>query len=161
MPKVSHGRLEHVPVASYHLLRRLEEGAIETATLFGTDNGYAVKFLTSRKLAKLSGTLLTITRSGRAIGEVTEERNPIVLVEHLLPTRSTAPAHARRVGAAGTAKPLSETLLDAAENLDQLSQAHILILIRQAAKVLQAEEFEARELVDAANDDKYRPHVRH
>jgi hypothetical protein len=159
VPKVFSTRPEYVPVASYHLLRRLAEGAVETATLFGADDRYAVKFLTSRKLARLSGTLLTITRGGRAIGEVAEERHQIALVYRMAAQRPPAPA--RRIGAAGVGKPLSETLLDAAENLDQLSHAHVVILIRQAAKVLKIEEGEARELVDAANDDSFRTHTRH
>jgi hypothetical protein len=161
MPKIFSGRPEHVPVTSYHLLRRLEAGAVDTATLFGTDDAYAIQFLTSRKLARLSGSLLTITRSGRAIGEVGEELSPIVLVDSLVAASLPTSARVGHIGAAGARRPLSETLLDAAENLNQLSQAHILILIRKAAKVLQIEEGEARELVDAANDDSHRPHVRH
>jgi hypothetical protein len=154
MAKGFPNRPEHVPVASYHLLRRLDEGPIESATLFGTADEYAVQFLTSRKLARIVGSVLVITQNGRAIGEVGDDR---AFATILRPTRAKP---AERAGQSVGSKPLSETLLDAANNIDQLSTAHVRILIRQAAKVLH-QEGEAREQVGAANDDTHQPHVRH
>lgn len=158
MPEALRGRLEHVPVASYYLLRRLAEAPIASATLFGADDKYAVRFLISRRLARVTGSLLTITPSGQAIGEVGDER----------PSKDAAVTRTSRLdarkgeqaGASVGSKPLSETLLDAAANIEQLSSAHILILMRQAAKVLR-QEGEARELIDPANDDLHRPNAPH
>ena len=89
--------------------------------------------------------------------------SPIVLVHHRLARRLVAPipSPTRRTHVADVGGRFSQTLLDAAENLDQLSRAHILILIRQAAKVLHREENAPRELVDAANDDSLHPQTHH
>lgn len=149
-------KLEHVPVASYHLLRRLDEGAIESATLHGVADQYAVRFLLSRGFAHLSGSQLTISAKGQAVGEVRDERGTFGFRDQL-----HAPSSRPFAAPAGAGKPLSQTLRDAAENIDQLSRAHVLILIRQAIKVLELREDEPRELIDPANDDRRHPHAGH
>jgi len=65
-----HPSVEHVPVYSYHLLRRLERGRVPLKSLFGTDDEAAVAFLISRGLAERKNTLLGITKTGRNIGAV-------------------------------------------------------------------------------------------
>ena len=161
MPDNLPASLEHVPVASYHLLRRLDEGTINVATLFGTDDGYAVQFLTSRGLALLKGTVLRITESGRAIGEVSDERG--FSAQAVFAVALASPLSDRRPPRSVTSqsKQLSETLGDAAQNIDQLSRAHMLILLRQAVKVLKLGEDEASKLAAAANDDSSRSNARH
>ena len=82
MPKVDPGaagegfdsvqRLEHIPSYSYHLLRRLSEGPVGLRSLFGTDDEAAVFFLVSRGLAERREGDLTITPSGKRIGEIQE-----------------------------------------------------------------------------------------
>lgn len=159
MAKDLPGKPEHVPVASYHLLRRLDERAIASATLFGAENEYAVQFLVSRGLARRSGSFITITPGGRSVGEIGEGHVAAGTAEKR--SHSGSSSSTKTVPIRGLGKPLSETLQDASLNLDHLSRAHVLILIRQAIRVLQLGENEARELVDAANDDSGRFHVRH
>lgn len=62
--------LEHVPVYSYNLLRRLSQGPVLLRTLFGTDDEAAVFFLVSRGLATRDEEHLNATTAGRKIGEV-------------------------------------------------------------------------------------------
>lgn len=72
----SGSKLEHIPVYSYHLLRRIAEAPLELDTLFGRDDEEAVTFLVSRELAtrSLDGLRLEITAAGRELGEVADER---------------------------------------------------------------------------------------
>jgi hypothetical protein len=70
----SAARLEHIPVYSYHLLRRLGEGPVSLATLFGTDDEGAVFFLVTRELAERIGQDLVITRLGKNVGELSVDR---------------------------------------------------------------------------------------
>lgn len=62
--------VEHVPVYSYHLLRRLGRERVPVKSLFGTDDEAAVAFLISRGLAERKNTLIGITKAGRDIGTV-------------------------------------------------------------------------------------------
>jgi hypothetical protein len=64
--------LEHIPVYSYHLLRRLGHAPIHLSELYGQENETALAFLISRGLASIDGVSLVITRAGRAIGEIQE-----------------------------------------------------------------------------------------
>ena len=63
-------RPEHIPVYSYNLLRRLGQGPVALATLFGTDDEAAVFFLVSRGLAERTDDTLSSTTTGRRIGEI-------------------------------------------------------------------------------------------
>jgi hypothetical protein len=70
----STARPEHIPVYSYHLLRRLGEGPVSLATLFGTDDEGAVFFLVTRELAERVGQNLVITRLGKSVGEISGDK---------------------------------------------------------------------------------------
>lgn len=67
-------RLEHIPVFSYHLLRRLAQGPVCISALHGAEENYAVDFLVSRGLAQRNEAVLSITSAGRAMGEIEDER---------------------------------------------------------------------------------------
>jgi hypothetical protein len=64
------GRREHIPVYSYNLLRRLNQGPVLLKSLFGTEDEAAVFFLVSRTLAMRDGENLVITDAGRAVGSM-------------------------------------------------------------------------------------------
>ena len=66
--------MEYIPVYSYHLLRRLAEGAVALTSLYGSEDEGAVAFLVSRKLAGRCGLDLAITASGRKVGCIPDER---------------------------------------------------------------------------------------
>jgi len=70
-------KLEHIPVYAYHLLRRISQGPVEVATLFGRDDEGAVDYLLSRGLVTVSedGKLLRITPAGEELGEIADERD--------------------------------------------------------------------------------------
>jgi hypothetical protein len=70
----STARPEHIPVYSYHLLRRLGEGPVSLTTLFGTDDEGAVFFLVTRQLAERIGQDLVITTLGKNVGELSGEK---------------------------------------------------------------------------------------
>ena len=69
-------KLEHIPVAAYHLLRRISRGPVAAANEGGRDEEQAVDFLLSRDLIAKSedGTVLTITAAGEELGEIADER---------------------------------------------------------------------------------------
>jgi hypothetical protein len=69
--------LEHIPVAAYHLLRRLSHGPVAFAALHGREDEDLVGFLVSRDLAVLSedGTTLAITPVGEELGSIADERS--------------------------------------------------------------------------------------
>ncbi len=66
--------MEYIPVYVYHLLRRLAEGAVPLASLYGSEDEGAVEFLVSRQLAERRGSDLTITAAGCNIGLIPDER---------------------------------------------------------------------------------------
>jgi hypothetical protein len=69
------GRLEHIPVAAYHLLRRVSRGSIPIASLHSRDDEAAVSYLLTRQLATASPDhWLTITDTGEELGEIAKER---------------------------------------------------------------------------------------
>jgi len=70
------GRLEHVPVYSYNLLRLLGRGPVALRRLFGSDDEGAVFFLVSRGLATREGDELVITAQGRSVGSVMPGETP-------------------------------------------------------------------------------------
>lgn len=61
---------EHIPVYSYHLLRRLGEAPVELHSLYGTEDEAAVFFLVSRGLATRIETMLVISDAGQRMGHV-------------------------------------------------------------------------------------------
>lgn len=63
-------RPEHIPVYSYGLLRRLNQGPVPLRTLYGTDDEAAVFFLVSRGLAERVEEDLTITTQGAELGQI-------------------------------------------------------------------------------------------
>lgn len=69
--------LEHIPVAAYHLLRRLSHGPVPVAALHGREDQGLVSFLVSRELAVLDndGTTLEITPVGEELGSIADERS--------------------------------------------------------------------------------------
>jgi hypothetical protein len=69
-------KLEHIPVYAYHLLRRISQGPVEVATLFGREDQGVMEYLLSRELVTKSedGRLLCITPAGEELGEIADER---------------------------------------------------------------------------------------
>lgn len=67
---IARRRPEHIPVYSYGLLRRLNQGPVPLRTLFGTDDEAAVFFLVSRGLAERIDDELTITMQGAELGQI-------------------------------------------------------------------------------------------
>ncbi|MEO5806718.1 hypothetical protein [Devosia sp.] len=69
-------KLEHIPVAAYHLLRRISRGPVAASDEMGHDEEQAVGFLLSRDLIVKSddGSQLSITAAGEELGEIADER---------------------------------------------------------------------------------------
>lgn len=74
-------RVEHIPVAAYHLLRRLSREAVPTASLHGREDEALISFLLTRHLAEASpdGSMLTITAEGEELGTIADELNIVRL----------------------------------------------------------------------------------
>jgi hypothetical protein len=68
-------KLEHIPVAAYHLLRTISRSALPIASFHGRDDDEAAHYLLTRQLATTSEAgMLTITAAGAELGEIADER---------------------------------------------------------------------------------------